>query len=103
LHLSRSAGLTLVIASLAIGIGANSRSSASSTRPAEAAAVPEPDRLAVLWLRSPGISIPWLSPGQHRHPERESLFDDVDLARPKRQPDYQRARPNLDEPRASSP
>lgn len=66
--LSRSPGLTFVIvASLAIGIGANtavfSVVNALMLRPLP---YPEPERLAVLWLRSPGINIPqdWPSPGQ---------------------------------------
>jgi predicted permease len=67
--LSRSPGLAFVIvASLAIGIGANtavfSVVNALMLRPLP---YPEPDRLAVLWLRSPGINIPqdWPSPGQY--------------------------------------
>src|SRR5688572_25431805 len=67
--LRRSAGLTFVIvASLAIGIGANtavfSVVNALMLRPLP---YPEPERLAVLWLRSPGINIPqdWPSPGQY--------------------------------------
>ena len=58
--LRRNAGLTLVIlASLAIGIGANtaifSVVNALLLRPLP---YPDPDQLAVLWLRSPGINIP---------------------------------------------
>src|SRR5687768_3467221 len=67
--LRRSAGLTFVIvASLAIGIGANtavfSVVNALMLRPLP---YPEPERLAMLWLRSPGINIPqdWPSPGQY--------------------------------------
>jgi len=66
--LRRSAALSAVIvASLAIGNGANtaifSVVNALLLRPLP---YPEPDRLAVLWLRSPGINIPqdWPSPGQ---------------------------------------
>src|SRR4029079_17061711 len=67
--LRRSAGLTLVIvASLAIGIGANpaifSVVHALWLKPLP---YPDSERLAVLWLRSPGINIPqdWPSPGQY--------------------------------------
>src|SRR6185503_17108547 len=64
----RSAGLTFVIvASLAIGIGANSAVfSVVNALLLEPLPYPSPDRLAVLWLRSPGINIPqdWPSPGQ---------------------------------------
>src|ERR1700735_2156581 len=66
--LRRSAGLTLVIlASLPIGIGANpaifSVVDALLLKPLP---YPDPDQLAVLWLRSPGIGIPqdWPSPGE---------------------------------------
>src|SRR4051812_24840560 len=66
--LRRTASLSLVIvASLAIGIGANtaifSVVNGLLLRPLP---YPDPDRLAVLWLRSPGINIPqdWPSPGQ---------------------------------------
>ena len=66
--LTRSPGLTLVIvASLAIGIGANSAIfSVVNALMLKPLPYPEPDRLAVLWLRSPGINIPqdWPSPGQ---------------------------------------
>src|SRR6185436_18213956 len=65
----RSKASTLVIvASLAIGIGANtaifSVVSALLLRPLP---YPDPERLVVLWLRSPGINIPqdWPSPGQY--------------------------------------
>jgi predicted permease len=66
---TRSSGLTLVIvASLAIGIGANTAIftvvNALLLKPLP---YPDPDRLAILWLRSPGINIPqdWPSPGQY--------------------------------------
>ncbi len=67
--LSRSPLLVLVvILSLGIGIGANSAvfsvANALFLRPLP---YPDPDRLAILWLRSPGIGIPqdWPSPGEY--------------------------------------
>jgi predicted permease len=67
--LARSRGLTSVIVlSLALGIGANtaifSVADALFLKPLP---YPDPDRLTVLWLRSPGIGIPqdWPSPGQY--------------------------------------
>jgi putative ABC transport system permease protein len=64
----RTAGLSLVIvASLAIGIGANTAIfSVVNALLLEPLPYPDPHRLAVLWLRSPGINIPqdWPSPGQ---------------------------------------
>src|SRR5919197_2843492 len=66
--LRRSPGLTLVIVvSLAIGIGANTAVfSVVNALLLKPLPYPDPDRLAVLWLRSPGINIPqdWPSPGQ---------------------------------------
>src|SRR3954467_6261346 len=64
----RTPGLTVVIvASLAIGIGANTAVfSVVNALLLKPLPYPDPDRLAVLWLRSPGINIPqdWPSPGQ---------------------------------------
>ncbi|HTQ57848.1 MAG TPA: ABC transporter permease [Bryobacteraceae bacterium] len=67
--LRKSPGLTLVIVlSLAIGIGANSAVfsvvDALLLRPLP---YPQPDRLAAIWLHSPGIGIfrDWPSPGQY--------------------------------------
>jgi predicted permease len=66
--LSRSAGVTLVIvASLAIGIGANTAIfSVVNALMLKPLPYPDPDRLAILWLRSPGVNLPqdWPSPGQ---------------------------------------
>jgi predicted permease len=66
--LRRSTGLSLVIvASLAVGIGANSAIfSVVNALLLKPLPYPDPDRLAMLWLRSPGINIPqdWPSPGQ---------------------------------------
>src|SRR5688572_30911622 len=67
--LRASSGLTLVIvASLAIGIGANTAIfSVVNALLLKPLPYPDPERLAVLWLRSPGINIPedWPSPGQY--------------------------------------
>jgi putative ABC transport system permease protein len=67
--LRRSPGLTTVIVlSLAIGIGANTAIfSVVNALLLKPLPYPEPERLAVLWLRSPGINIPqdWPSPGQY--------------------------------------
>ena len=74
--LRRSWGLTLVIVtSLAIGIGANSAIfSVVNALLLKPLPYPEPDRLAVLWLRSPGINIPqdWPSPGQYLDIQQEN-------------------------------
>jgi len=65
----RNPALTLVIvASLAIGIGANTAIfSVVSALLLKPLPYPDPERLVVLWLRSPGINIPqdWPSPGQY--------------------------------------
>ena len=74
--LRRSWALTLVIvASLAIGIGANSAIfSVVNALLLKPLPYPNPDRLAVLWLRSPGINIPqdWPSPGQYLDIQQEN-------------------------------
>src|SRR5947209_16178439 len=66
--LRKNAGLTAVIVlSLAIGIGANTAIfSVADALLLKPLPYPDPDRLAILWLRSPGINIPqdWPSPGQ---------------------------------------
>jgi hypothetical protein len=67
--LLRGPALTLlVIASLAIGIGANTAMfSVVNALLLKPLPYPDPDRLAILCLRSPGINIPqdWPSPGQY--------------------------------------
>jgi predicted permease len=65
----------IIIASLAIGIGANTAIfSVVSALLLKPLPYPNPDRLAVLWLRSPGINIPedWPSPGQYIDVQNEN-------------------------------
>ncbi len=67
--LRKTPGVTfLILLSLAIGIGANTALfSVTNTLLLRPLPYPHPDRLALLWLRSPGIGIPqdWPSPGQY--------------------------------------
>ena len=67
--LRKNIGLSAVIVlSLGIGIGANSALfSVVNALMLKPLPYPEPDRLAVLWLRSPGLGImqDWPSPGQY--------------------------------------
>jgi predicted permease len=84
--LRRSAALTLVIvASLAIGIGANTAIfSVVNALLLEPLPYPDPQRLAVLWLRSPGINIPqdWPSPGQFIDVRSENRsFEEMSISR----------------------
>src|SRR5712671_8050864 len=74
--LLRRPGFTAaIILTLALGIGANtavfSVVSGVLIRPLP---YPDPDRLTVLWLRSPGINIPqdWPSPGQFTDVKNEN-------------------------------
>src|SRR4051812_18327514 len=84
--LKKSPALTAtMILSLAIGIGANtaifSVVDALLLRPLP---YPHADRLAVLWLRSPGLGIPqdWPSPGQFIDIQQQSRsFEDLAIAR----------------------
>src|ERR1051326_5765740 len=82
----RTAGLTLVIvASLAIGIGANAAIfSVVNALLLKPLPYPDPDRLAVLWLRSPGINIPqdWPSPGQYIDLQTQNhVFEEMSISR----------------------
>ena len=84
--LRRSAGLTLIIiASLAIGIGANTAIfSVVNALLLKPLPYPDADRLAVLWLRSPGINIPqdWPSPGQYIDIQQENrAFAEMSISR----------------------
>jgi predicted permease len=81
----KTPGITaLIVLSLAIGIGANTAIfSFTSTLLLNPLPYPNPDRLAILWLRSPGIGIPqdWPSPGQyHNIVTQNHVFDDSALA-----------------------
>ena len=83
--LRRTAGLTFVIvASLAIGIGANSAIfSVVNALLLKPLPYPDPERLVVLWLRSPGINIPqdWPSPGQYIDVRNEnSSFEEMSIS-----------------------
>ena len=83
--LGRSAGLTFVIvSSLAIGIGANTAIfSVVNALLLKPLPYPHPDRLAVLWLRSPGINIPqdWPSPGQYIDIQHENhSFEEMSIS-----------------------
>jgi putative ABC transport system permease protein len=83
--LSRSSGLTLIIvASLAIGIGANTAIfSVVNALLLKPLPYPDPDRLAILWLRSPGINIPqdWPSPGQYIDIQAENRsFEEMSIS-----------------------
>jgi predicted permease len=86
--LRKNLGLsTAVVLSLAIGIGANtaifSVVDALLLRPLP---YPEPDRLANIWLHSPGIGIfrDWPSPGQYLDLRNENhSFEEMAIAQPR--------------------
>jgi|HubBroStandDraft_1064217.scaffolds.fasta_scaffold01002_6 predicted permease len=83
--LMKNPGLALVIVlSLAIGIGANTAIfSVTSALLLKPLPYPHADRLALLWLRSPGIGIPqdWPSPGQYHDIKTQNhVFDDTAIA-----------------------
>ena len=75
----------VIIASLAIGIGANTAIfSVVSALLLKPLPYPDPDRLAVMWLRSPGINIPedWPSPGQYIDIRNENRsFEEMSISR----------------------
>jgi predicted permease len=82
---AKTPGLTtLIVLSLAIGIGANTAIfSITSTLLLKPLPYPAADRIAILWLRSPGIGIPqdWPSPGQyHDIVTQNHVFQDTALA-----------------------
>ena len=84
--LRRNAGLTLlIVGSLAIGIGANTAIfSVVNALLLNPLPYPDADRLAVLWLRSPGINIPqdWPSPGQYIDIQNENRsFEAMSISR----------------------
>jgi predicted permease len=84
--LRKNAGLAVVIiVSLAIGIGANSAIfsvvDALLLRPLP---YPQPDRLAAVWLHSPGIGIfrDWPSPGEYIDIQNENhSFEEMSISR----------------------
>lgn len=84
--LRKNPGLTIVVVfSLAIGIGANSAIfsvvDALLLRPLP---YPQPERLAAIWLHSPGIGIfrDWPSPGQYIDIQNENhSFEEMAIAR----------------------
>jgi predicted permease len=83
--LLKNPGLTLVIIlSLAIGIGANTAIfSVTSALLLKPLPYPHADRLAILWLRSPGIGIPqdWPSPGQYHDIKTQNhVFEETAIA-----------------------
>ncbi len=82
---AKTPGLTaMIVLSLAIGIGANTAIfSVTSTLLLKPLPYPAADRIAILWLRSPGIGIPqdWPSPGQyHDIVTQNHVFEDTALA-----------------------
>jgi predicted permease len=83
--LRKNLAMTLVIVfSLAIGIGANTAIfSVVNALLLKPLPYPQPDRLAILWLRSPGIGIPqdWPSPGQYMDIKAENhSFEELSIS-----------------------
>lgn len=84
-QLRRNRGFTIVILlTLAIGIGANTLIfSVTNTLMLKPLPYKDADRLAILWLRSPGIGIPqdWPSPGQYHDIRTQNhVFDETAIA-----------------------
>jgi len=85
-QLRKSPGFTVIaVLTLALGIGANSAIfSVVNGLLLKPFPYPDADRLAVLWLRSPGISIPqdWPSPGQYIDIQNENRsFSEMSISR----------------------
>jgi predicted permease len=83
--LMKNPALTIVIVvSLAIGIGANTAIfSVASALLLKPLPYPHAGRLAILWLRSPGIGIPqdWPSPGQYHDIKTQNhVFEETAIA-----------------------
>ena len=80
-----SALTAVIVLSLAIGIGANTAVfSVVNALLLKPLPYPEPGRLAILWLRSPGIGIPqdWPSPGQYMDIKNENhSFEELSISR----------------------
>ena len=74
----------MIVASLAIGIGANTAIfSVVNALLLKPLPYPDPDRLVMLWLRSPGINIPqdWPSPGQYIDIQNENRsFEEMSIS-----------------------
>ena len=75
---------SMIVLSLALGIGANTAIfSVTNTLLLKPLPYPNADRLAILWLRSPGIGIPqdWPSPGQYHDIKiQNQVFDETAIA-----------------------
>src|SRR5271163_1343718 len=83
--LAKNAGLTTaILLSLAIGIGATTAIfSVANALLLKPLPYPRADRLALLWLRSPGIGIPqdWPSPGQYHDIKTQNhVFEETAIA-----------------------
>ena len=83
--LRKNPGLTtVIILSLAIGIGANTAIfSVVNALLLQPLPYPDPGRLAILWLRSPGINIPqdWPLPGQYIDLQTENhSFEEMSIS-----------------------